>query len=409
MIVLRQSCKKDKDDEDDENDGLDERGKHVPDRFAHGFGGIKCVLILHAGREMGGQPVQFGNDQAIHFECVGARKLGDTEAYGLASVEHQVRAVIFGAKFGPADILQANQCPVGVRLQNDVFELGCFGEPPDGAHADLKFLSGFDGRLAHLPGGDVNVLLLQRADRVGRGQSAAGHAHRIQPEPHGIFAFAEDDHVRNPGHALQRVFYVDVQVVAHEERRVAPLRREDGGAEHKIAGGLDDGDAGGFDRVGQPSLGRVDAILNVNRGQIGIAVEVKSRGDRAHPVAAAGRGDVLHPFGAVDLLLERHGHRGFHGLGAGSDVNAGHGNLRRRQGGKLRNRQGGNHGRACQDNQQRTNRGEDRPFYEEINEHSGADLGRRTSDLGLQTSDSDSTAAAWNCTQQQISRTCSRT
>ncbi len=152
-----------------------------------------------------------------------------------------------------------------------------FGEPPDGAHADLKFLSGFDRRLPDLAGGDVHVLLLQGADRVRGGQPAAGHAHRIEPQAHGILAFAEDDDVGHSGHALQRVFYIDVEVVAHEERRVAALGREHGRAQHEIVGGLGDGDAGGLDRVRQPSLGGVDAVLNVDRGQIGIAI----RGQRS--------------------------------------------------------------------------------------------------------------------------------
>ena len=33
----RHPCQENKDDEDDQDDGLDERGEHVPDRFAHGY------------------------------------------------------------------------------------------------------------------------------------------------------------------------------------------------------------------------------------------------------------------------------------------------------------------------------------------------------------------------------------
>ena len=317
---------------------------------------------------MGGQPVQFGDHQAVHFKGIRVGELSDADADGVTPVKHKVRAVIFGAEFGATDILQANQRSVGVCFQNDVFELRRFSEPPDGAHADLKFLSSLDWRLSNLAGSDVDVLLLQRAHRVGRGQSPAGHAHRIEPEAHGIFALAENDHVRNAGHAFQRVFDVNVEVIAHEERRVASFRREDGRAQHEIAGGLHDGDAGGLHRVGQPSLGGVDAILNVDRGQIGVAIEVESRSNRAHPVAAAGRGDVLHSLGAVDLLFEWDGHRAFHGLSAGSDVNACNGNLRRRQGGKLGDWQSGNYGRARENDEERADCGEDRAFYEEINE-----------------------------------------
>ena len=46
--------------------------------------------ILHAGREMLGQPVQFGKHQAVHFESIRGRKLGDAEAHRVVAVEHQV-------------------------------------------------------------------------------------------------------------------------------------------------------------------------------------------------------------------------------------------------------------------------------------------------------------------------------
>ena len=333
------------------------------------------------------QPVQFGKNQAVHGERVRGRELGNAETDRVISVEHQVRTVVLGAQFGAAYISQPNQGSIRVGFQNDVFKLRRFGEPADGAHADLKFLPSFNRGLSHLSGGDVYVLLLQGADRIRRRQPAAGHAHRIQPQPHGILALAEDDDVCNSGHPLQRVLYIDVEVVAHEERRVAFFGRKHSRAQDEIVGGLGDGDAGGFDRVGQPSLGGVHAVLNVDRGQVGIAIQVKSRRDRARSVAAAGRSDVLHSLRAVDLLLQRHRHRGFHGLSAGSDVEAAHGNLRRRQRGKLRDRQRGNYRRARQNNQQRADGGKDGTSYEEVNEHLGADLGPRASDLGRQTSD----------------------
>ena len=91
-----------------------QRGEHVADRFAHRVGGIEGILVLHAGRKLLRQPVQFGHGQAVHFESVRGRELGDAEADGIVSVEHQVRAVILGAEFGAADIFQANQSAVGI-------------------------------------------------------------------------------------------------------------------------------------------------------------------------------------------------------------------------------------------------------------------------------------------------------
>ena len=55
--------------------------------------------------------------------ALAVRKLGDAEADRILSVELQVRAVVFRAQLGPADVFQANQGSVGVRLQNDVLEL----------------------------------------------------------------------------------------------------------------------------------------------------------------------------------------------------------------------------------------------------------------------------------------------
>ena len=90
MMVLRQSCEKNKDDEDDQDNGLDQRGEHVPDRFAYRLGGVERILILHAGREMLGKTVQFGQDQAVHFESVRGRELGNAETYRVVTVVHQV-------------------------------------------------------------------------------------------------------------------------------------------------------------------------------------------------------------------------------------------------------------------------------------------------------------------------------
>jgi len=66
---------KDEDNEDDKDNGLKRCTEHVPDRFAYRFRGIKRILILHAGRKVLGQPVQFGQHQAINFQSIRSREL----------------------------------------------------------------------------------------------------------------------------------------------------------------------------------------------------------------------------------------------------------------------------------------------------------------------------------------------
>ena len=86
-----------------------------------------------------------------------------------------------------------------------------------------------------------------------------------------------------------------------------------------------------LDRSGETSGSSVDAVLDVDGGEVGIAVEIESGGDLADAVVVAGGGDVLHAFSAVDLLLERRGNGGLDGLGAGPGIDGGDSDLRRRE------------------------------------------------------------------------------
>jgi hypothetical protein len=174
-----------------------------------------------------------------------------------------------------ADIFQADQSAIGIALEDDVIELRGFGKTADGANADLELLAGNRGLGADLSGGDFDVLLLESIDHIVGGEAAAGHADGIEPETHGVFALAEDEDVGNAGNALQRVADIDVEVIAHEERGVAAVGREDGAAEDEILRGLGDGDSDLLDGGGEASGSGVDAVLDVNRGEVGIAVESK--------------------------------------------------------------------------------------------------------------------------------------
>ena len=100
------------------------------------------------------------------------------------------------------------------------------------------------------------------------------------------------------------------------ERGIFVVVGSDGRAKHEVLRGLLRRDAHRFHRARQPSLRRVDPILNVDRRQIRIARQIKGHQNLARPVIAAGRSDVLHPLGAIDLLLQGNGDRAFHRLRA---------------------------------------------------------------------------------------------
>ena len=126
MIVLRQSCKENKNHQDDQHNGRAQRADYIADGFAHGIRRIECDVSGHPGRKALRQPIQFRNRQAVDFKSVRGGELGDADPDRFVSVEHQIRAVVLGAEFGPAHILQPDQGSVGIGLQNDVVKLRWF-------------------------------------------------------------------------------------------------------------------------------------------------------------------------------------------------------------------------------------------------------------------------------------------
>ena len=343
------------DHQDDQQDRRTNRNNYVADGFADGIGGVEGDFILHAGRKTFGEAIEFGDATLMNIKRVGGGELGDGDADCFAAVVIEVGAVVFGAEFGVAYIFELDERAVGIAFEDDVIELRGLGETSDGADADLELLAGHGGLGADLSGGDFDVLFLEGVDDVVGGEGAAGHAHGIKPEAHGIFALAEDEDVGNAGHALERVADIDVEIVTDEERGVAVVGREDGAAEDEVLRGLGDGDADLLDGGGEPSGGGVDAVFDIDGGEVGIAVEIEGRRDGADAVVGAGGGDVLHPLGAVDLLFEGRGDGGFDGLGTGSGIDGRDANLRRRKIGELCDGERGNAHRARQNNQQRAN------------------------------------------------------
>ena len=116
--------------------------------------------------------------------------------------------------------------PSSPGLDDDVLELAALAQAAGGAHADLVGLPVARRRIADAAGGDVDVLLAQRVDDVAGRELARGQADRIEPDAHRVLALAEDLHVGDAGHALQRVLDVDVDVVRDEQRVVLAPRRE---------------------------------------------------------------------------------------------------------------------------------------------------------------------------------------
>src|SRR6202163_4924377 len=257
-----------------------------------------------------------------------------------------------------ANVLQTNKRAIGIALQDDVIELSGFGKAADSAHADLEILAGHRRLGTNLPGGDFNVLFRERANHIVGGKKTASHANGVEPQAHGIFTFAEDQDIGDAGNTLQGVADIYIEVIAHEERGEAAVRRKDTGAEAKVLRGLGDCDSNLLDRVGETSLSSVDAVLDVNGGEVGIAADVEGRRNRTDAVVGAGGGYVFHALSTVDLLLEGRGYGGFDGLGTGSGIDGSNADLRGRKVRKLCYGQRRDANRARENNEQGADGGE---------------------------------------------------
>ena len=264
----------------------------------------------------------------------------------MVSIELQVAAVVLCAKFSPAHISELDQGSIFPALEDDVLEFAWSRKPSHRAYADLKALAVGRRRLAELSSSHLHVLLAQGSYHIRGGEFAAGHAHRVEPQAHGVFALSEDDYVAHAFDALQRIFEIHINVVADEEAVIAIVIGIEAGGKNEARAALVDADTGGIYFGGQPALHIGHPVLNIHRGQINVAADIEGGADAAGAIVAAVGGNVFHPLHAVNLLLQRCGHGSFHHLRACAVVETIDAHLRRRQIGKLRDWQGRNRHRA---------------------------------------------------------------
>ena len=164
IIVVRQSCRKMKITRMTSTIASSKRAQHISIDSPTASVVSNANWYFMPGGKRFGQPLQFGDRLAVHFERIGIRELRNSDAHSVVPVELQIGAVIFRAQFGASDVADPHQRAVGIGLQNDVFKLRRFAQPPDRAHADLIILPG-GWRLSDLSGGDLHVLFLQARKR----------------------------------------------------------------------------------------------------------------------------------------------------------------------------------------------------------------------------------------------------
>ena len=136
----------------------------------------------------------------------------------------------------------------------------------------------------------------------------------IEPDAHRIFARAEDIDVADAIETRELVANLEQRVIAGEKLIERPVRRNEM-HDHGDVGRLlfrCDADALHFGR--QDGNGDGDAVLHQHLRGIEIGAELEGDGERHVAVARALRRHVEHVLHAIDLLLDRRGHRFRHDL-----------------------------------------------------------------------------------------------
>ncbi len=293
-----------------------------------------------------------------NVEWIGGRLFDDTQRHRRRPVEAYPTAYIGRPQLRRADVAQTDEVALGV-AQDHVLEL------LGGAQVGL----GEDGKLPLLaldaPGRDLHVLPAQRVLDLLWGHVEGGEPGRVEPQPHGVAALAEDTHLGHAGHGLQAVLDVAVGVIGDFERRM-PVA-EEGEVDDRLRVRLDLLDDRILGVIGEPSAHPADPVAHVRRGAVGIPVEPEGYGDLAL-FLPADRRHVVDAFDPGERVLEDVRDLAFDDVGAGADIGRLNGDDDRVDVGILTHRQPLIADKADQHYEQAENSGEDRA--------ANADLGK---------------------------------
>ena len=217
-------------------------------------------------------------------------------------------------------------------------------------------------------GRDLHVLLADRPNDVGRRQPARRQPIGIEPDAHAVLARAEDLRAADAGNARELVLHPQVGEVRQIQQVVALVGRDEVHDHDEVGRGLLGHDADALHFRRQPRQRLRHAVLHLHLRVVEIGAEREGDGERHPAVGCRLREHVEHVLDAVDLLLERRGHRLGDDPRVRARIGGAHDDCRRHDLRVLADRQLEERQRAGHDDHQRQHGREDRPIDEELRE-----------------------------------------
>ena len=354
----------------EEHDDEDDGHEHCLHHFANAFGDelrrVVDDVVAQPLWEAARQVPHLGDDQVRGRQCVRSRPLKYQEGHRFALVEVAVGAVVLRAELDASHVADARDAPVGIVPDDDIAELAGIDEAAQGLDIELKVAAAPGRRLVEDARGDLHVLRLQRADDLSGHEVARRDLVGVEPDPHRIVAGAEDPHITDAVELRQLVLHLQCRVIRDVELVARRVRRAQVDHHQHVGRVLLHDDTEPLYLLGKLRPRDSDAVLNENLCDIEIGAE--GEGDRELQIAVRGRlaAHVEHVLDAVDLLLERGCDGIADDLRRGAGIGRADNNGGRRDLGILRHRQREIGGGADQDDEDRQDRGEDRPVDEEM-------------------------------------------
>ena len=355
----------DEDDDEHKYRRFDERLDEFVERCRNKERGVVGDLVRDSRRQRRPEFLELLANPLRDIEGVGIGQLVDRDQRGALAVEVRSARVKIRADLGVADILDANDGVVGADAHHDVVEFFLGGQSSLGhqAHGERGLV---EARLrAKRTDRRLPILLLHRTRDIGAGNSEQRKLVRIKPDAHRVFLEAEDGHLPDALNALQRGNHADrreIRQVARVVRAVRRTKRRDQRHARRLLG---DGHAELLHFLRKLRKRLLRAVLHIHGGDVEVVADLEGHRDDALARARGVRAHVQHALHAVDLLLERRGHRVGNGLRVGAVVERRHLHGGRNNRGELRDRKREHRRDARKEHHERDHRREDRPADEE--------------------------------------------
>ena len=196
------------------------------DGMPHKRRGVIHHRVIQAAGKTFLQFFHFGTHIRRELERIRAGCLKDRQRHRGLIIQQGTQRITAGAEFDAGHVFEQRFFSVGTGLDNDLAKLVRGDQPALGIDLQFKINRRTHRLLANRSGRDLHILFANRIDNVARGQISCGHFVRVEPDPHGIIARAEDLHIAGAGNSGQHVFDLQRRIIADVNFVVAIVRRE---------------------------------------------------------------------------------------------------------------------------------------------------------------------------------------